>query len=178
MVGVMGAPPRSIPAAPLGRAAPWGLCRARHVSLQYLRILLGELSDLLLGLGHVMPQQEGARGAPVLQQWGEGVGVPWEHPQTMPLQDGDSRAHPAGTAWQQAHPASVPEGAGSPARDGCWYLQLQLGVDLWPQQAEQVGCPGELEAWKMWGSGGCLCSGLARGEGTRGAPGYLAQSPP
>lgn len=67
----------------------------------YLGILLGELSDLLLGLGHVVSQKEGAGGAPVLQERGEGVGVPREHPQTVPL-------------------------------------QLQLSVDLRPQQAEQV----------------------------------------
>lgn len=106
--------------------------------LWYLGILLGELSDLPLGLGHVVPQKEGAGGAPVLQEWSEGVGVPREHPQTMPLQDKDGRTHLAGTAWQQAHPVSMPGGAGSPARDGCRYLQLQLGVDLRPQQAEQV----------------------------------------
>lgn len=25
------------------------------------------------------------------------------------------------------------------------YLQLQVNVNLWPQQAEKVGCPGELK---------------------------------
>lgn len=83
MVGAMDTPPWSIPASPVGfavpRACPWW----------YLGILLGELSNLLLSLGHVMSQQKGTRRAPVLQQWGEGVGVPWEHPQTVPLQGRD-----------------------------------------------------------------------------------------
>lgn len=89
MVGAMDTPPRSIPATPgagqplVGFAVP-GACPC-----WYLGILLGELSNLLLSLGHAMSQQKGARRAPVLQQWGEGVGVPWEHPQTMPLQDRD-----------------------------------------------------------------------------------------
>lgn len=138
MVGAMDNPPRSIPATLLGRAVPRGLCHAGCVPPQYLGILLGELSNLPLGLGHIVPQQKGAGGATVLQQRGEGVGVPREHPQSMPLQDRDGRTHPAGMAWQQAHPDSVLGGAGSPVRDGCRYLQLQLSVDLWPQQAEQV----------------------------------------
>lgn len=101
MVGAMDTPPRSIPATPgagqplVGFAVP-GACPC-----WYLGILLGELSNLLLSLGHVMSQQKGARRAPVLQQRGEGVGVPWEHPQTVPL-------------------------------------QLQISIDLWSQQAEQI----------------------------------------
>ena len=108
MVGATDTSPRSIPAAPLGRAAPWGLCHARHMPPQHLCILPRELSDLPLRLGCVVPQQEGARGAPVLQQRCEGVGVPWEHPQAVPLQDRDGRTHPVGTGWQRAHPASMP----------------------------------------------------------------------
>lgn len=89
MVGAMDTPPRIISATPgagqplVGFAVP-GACL-----WWYLGILLGELSNLLLSLGHVMSQQKGARRVPVLQQWGEGVGVPWQHPQTMPLQDRD-----------------------------------------------------------------------------------------
>lgn len=101
------------------RAAPRGLCYAGCMPPQYLGILLGELSDLLLGLDHVVSQQEGAGWASVLQQGSEGVGVPWKHPQTVPLQDRDGRTLPAGIAWQQAHPASVLGHAGSPARVGC-----------------------------------------------------------
>lgn len=83
----------------------------------YLSILLGELGDLLLGLSHVVPHQQGAGWAPVLQQWGEGVGVPWQHPQAMPLQG-------TGSGWklQQTSPASTP------GRQQ--YLQLQLCIDL------------------------------------------------
>lgn len=90
MVGAMDTPPRSIPATPgpgqplVGFAVP-GAC-----PWWYLGILLGELSNLLLSLGHVISQQKGARRAPVLQQWGEGVGVTWEYPQTVPLQDRDA----------------------------------------------------------------------------------------
>lgn len=73
--------------------------------LRYLSILLGELGDLPLGLGHVVPQQEGAGRAPVLQQRGEGVGVPREHPEAMPLRDTEGSE----TRRQQCHPAMCQE---------------------------------------------------------------------
>lgn len=66
----------------------------------YLSILLGELGNLPLGLGHIMAHQKGAGRAPVLQQRGEGVGVPWQHPQPMPLQG-------TGSGWKlQGWPGS------------------------------------------------------------------------
>lgn len=83
-----------------------------------------------------MSQQKGARRAPVLQQWGEGVGVPWEHSQTVPLQDRDVPT--AGTAWQHGPPACMVGVASSPEKGGCQYLQLQISIDLWSQQAEQI----------------------------------------
>lgn len=57
------------------------------------------------------------------------------------------RMETAGMAGQQAHPASMP------GRQQ--YLQLQLCVDLRAQQAEQVGSPGELKAWRTRGGEGC-----------------------
>lgn len=36
-------------------------------------------------------------------------------------------------------------GGGEGRGGGQFYLQLQVGVNLWPQQAEEVGCSGELK---------------------------------
>lgn len=37
----------------------------------------------------------------------------------------------------------------SPGQEGQLYLQLQVFVNLWPQEAEKIGCPGEPESWNQ-----------------------------
>lgn len=37
----------------------------------------------------------------------------------------------------------------SPGQEGQLYLQFQVCVNLWPQEAEEIGCSGELESWNQ-----------------------------
>lgn len=41
-----------------------------------------------------------------------------------------------------------PQHSYTPRCRGLLYLQLQVSVNLWSQQTEEVGCSGELEPWK------------------------------